>query len=114
VEVRGYANAASWVYGHGIRPGDWQDGDLISLAEVPVLIRDWLDDAQALRGQDEGDIAESLAALHARFEQVHPFLDGNGRTGRLLLVPRAWFRCRRWRLRNSLRTPFVWLPCVVD
>ena len=34
LEVRGYADAANWVYGHGIRPGDWQDGDLISLSEV--------------------------------------------------------------------------------
>lgn len=30
-------------------------------------------------------IPEELARLHARFERVHPFLDGNGRSGRLLL-----------------------------
>jgi hypothetical protein len=29
--------------------------------------------------------AEQLAELHARFERIHPFLDGNGRTGRLIL-----------------------------
>ena len=39
----------------------------------------------ALRSIAEGAIAEALAALHARLEQVHPFLDGNGRTGRLIL-----------------------------
>ncbi len=28
---------------------------------------------------------EELAKIHCRFEQIHPFLDGNGRTGRLIL-----------------------------
>jgi hypothetical protein len=27
LEVRGYANAADWVYGHGIRPGEWSGND---------------------------------------------------------------------------------------
>src|SRR5918996_574676 len=34
LEVRGYATAADWVYGHGIQPGEWSEGKLVSLADV--------------------------------------------------------------------------------
>jgi len=48
--------------------------------EILALL-DWhaSSDAQAMH-----PIARE-AAMHARFEQIHPFTDGNGRTGRLLL-----------------------------
>ena len=34
LEVRGYADAAGWVYGRGIEPGGWNGGRLITLSEV--------------------------------------------------------------------------------
>jgi hypothetical protein len=58
-----------------MRPPDWPD--------VPALMTDWVDRASALRGTDR-PFPETLAAAHADFERIHPFLDGNGRAGRLV------------------------------
>ena len=52
---------------------------------MAALMRDWITDVQRLRDDEQAALAETLADLHARFEQIHPFLDGNGRAGRLVL-----------------------------
>jgi hypothetical protein len=45
------------------------------------------------------DAPEALARIHVDFEQLHPFIDGNGRTGRLLL--------------NLVLTRLGWPPVVI-
>lgn len=140
MDVKGYGQAARWVYSQALEPDDWSADGLISVneilrvhrmalgpvwevaphehatdaespgsfrvhdiapfaegmtpppwTEVPALVRDWVTNVVQL-GHDVANsdprpdlLPEALARLHTRFEQIHPFLDGNGRTGRLVL-----------------------------
>ncbi|NMO52582.1 Fic family protein [Actinoplanes sp. TBRC 11911] len=134
MEVRGYGDAARWVYGQALHPGQWADSELVSMQEVrhihhlamtPVWtvaphehagdgegpgsfrqhdiapfpegmrppswtevdmgMHDWVKEANDLAADGAIPWAERVALVHNRFERVHPFIDGNGRTGRLLL-----------------------------
>src|ERR1700687_5107832 len=73
-------------------PGNWRRHDIhafkhgmkpASHPDVPALVRDWVDGVASL--PRESPVAEALAARHAAFERIHPFIDGNGRVGRLLM-----------------------------
>lgn len=52
--------------------------------DIHALVTDWIRDANAAPSPGQ-HLMEHLAQLHARFEQIHPFRDGNGRAGRLAL-----------------------------
>ena len=70
-------------FAEGMTPPPWPD--------VPAHLQDWVADAVAFGTGFNHDVApsvalpEELARIHNAFERVHPFLDGNGRTGRLAL-----------------------------
>lgn len=51
--------------------------------EVPAAIRTWLDSLKRIPNANRP--IEALAQSHFEFERIRPFLDGNGRAGRLLL-----------------------------
>ncbi len=51
----------------------------------PHLIQPYLDDLIRYIQTNDGDVLIQTAIIHAQFEIIHPFLDGNGRIGRLLI-----------------------------
>lgn len=68
---------------------------LANWQKVPNLITDY---TQSLK-DGESDLIAVLAKSHAVFEKIHPFSDGNGRTGRLLILAQA--------LSNGIAPPII-------
>ncbi len=120
LEVKGYADAADWVYRHAPdydrvpvavvsevhklavnlawdleppatrdQPGAWRKAPVAVRSvkvSVPAAIPSDLDAwSESTRTLGESHPVVHAAIHHAWFERIHPFADGNGRVGRLLL-----------------------------
>jgi Fic family protein len=59
--------------------------NLVNWQKIPEMMLEFLEETN----KPSVDIIKLLAVSHAKFEQIHPFSDGNGRTGRLLLLAQA-------------------------
>ncbi len=51
----------------------------------PLVMKGALDNLQAFMSGDMEDPLVQMAIIHAQFEIIHPFNDGNGRLGRMLI-----------------------------
>ena len=69
-----------WVGGSALHPGEAQYVPPVA-ADVPALMADLV----AFMDRDDLPPLAHAALTHAQFETIHPFTDGNGRTGRALL-----------------------------
>lgn len=92
-----HARLMQGVRGHGKAPGEYRriqnwigpagclekDARFITcpVAHLPAAMSAW----EAYIHSEAPDALIQLAILHAEFEAIHPFLDGNGRLGRLFI-----------------------------
>lgn len=77
-----FRNSQNWIGGQG--------SSLKTARYIPPNVEDMhhgLSELEKYMNLDESyDVLVSAALIHYQFETIHPFLDGNGRIGRLLIV----------------------------
>lgn len=74
-----FRRSQNWI--GGTRPGN-----ALFVPPPPEQMKDCLSDFEKFLHSDQLPLLIKAGLAHAHFESIHPFLDGNGRLGRLLIV----------------------------
>ena len=77
----GECRSQNWI--GGTRPGN-----AVFVPPPPIAVADCISDLERFLHDDRSDLPVLIKAAlaHLQFETIHPFLDGNGRVGRLLIT----------------------------
>ncbi len=107
--VRGHTKARgqfrtsqNWIGTHGTNIGQAR-----FVPPSPLDLPDALTNFERYLHHDESDPVAQLGILHAQFEILHPFLDGNGRVGRIL-IPLFLFE------KGVLKSPMFYLSSYLE
>lgn len=76
-----FRTSQNWIGGASI-------SDAIFIPPIQSMINEYMSDLEKFAHNDENYFPELLkiALIHYQFETIHPFLDGNGRVGRLMIT----------------------------
>ncbi|MFZ5846366.1 MAG: hypothetical protein ACOYX5_03185 [Actinomycetota bacterium] len=74
MEVVGYGNAAKWVYGQALEPGDWTTGDLLSIQEVRTVHFEAMEPVWGVAPHPHATSAETPG--NWRQHDIQPFPEG--------------------------------------
>jgi Fic family protein len=106
LEVHRRLLSGTWLEEHGGRvraQQNWIGGSAhnpcsaVFVPAPPEVLPQLLDDLCAFCNEDSLPAVAQAAIAHAQFETIHPFVDGNGRTGRALIhliLRRRGLACR--------------------
>lgn len=70
----------NWIGG-----SDYSPRNALYVPPPPETVAAYLDDLVAYMNRDDVPVLTQASIAHAQFESIHPFTDGNGRIGRVLI-----------------------------
>ncbi|OIJ28326.1 Fic family protein [Nocardioides luteus] len=75
-----FRTVQNWVGG-----SDYAPRDTLHVPPPPETVVDYIEDLVSFANRDDLSPIAQAAIVHAQFESIHPFIDGNGRIGRALI-----------------------------